>query len=434
MNEKRIKKLRIRFLLISFFSLTLSMFVVTGLILGSNHLIERRNIRNVLQYIVDNEGDLPGAREIKKNKDKAVGHDHSVVRFLNEIFNPKMALGDTENPEFLYNNRYFAIIYDADLNIENVITNHTAVVSEQEANVYGEWALERGYLFGRYSDYYFQVADTEKGGKIVVYLDSSDIISTNARLLYVTIGMIFLGMIVAAIFTLYFSKWAIASEICNMDAQRGFITNASHELKTPLAVIKANTEMIEMLGGENEWTQSTSRQVDRMSGLIQNLVMIARAEEYESDAMTDNCDVTQAVSETVKNFEAVTLNEGKKLTKDLADNVCMRAMDSQIRQLTSLLLDNAIKYCDECGTISVALSRKGKSTVLTVSNDYADGEGMDYSRFFERFYREDESHNSEKGGYGIGLSIAESIIKVYKGSIDVTWRDGRISFVCILRG
>ena len=434
MNEKRIKKLRIRFLLISFFSLTLSMLVVTGLILGSNHLIARRNIRNVLQYIVDNEGDLPGARGVKKSMDKAVTHDHSVVRFLNEIFNPKVALGDTENPEFFYNNRYFAIIYDKDLNIENVITNHTAVVSEQEANMYGEWALESGSLFGRYSDYYFQVADTEKGGKIVVYLDSSDIISTNTRLLYVTIGMIFLGMIVAAIFTLHFSKWAIASEICNMDAQRGFITNASHELKTPLAVIKANTEMIEMLGGENEWTQSTSRQVDRMSGLIQNLVMIARAEEYESDAMTDNCDVTQAVSETVRNFEAVAINEGKKLTKDLADNVCMRAMDSQIRQLTSLLIDNAIKYCDEGGTINVSLSRKGKSTILNVSNNYLDGEGKDYSRFFERFYREDKSHNSEKGGYGIGLSIAESIIKVYKGTIDVTWKDGRISFVCILRG
>ncbi len=432
MNEKRIKKLRMRFLLISFVSLTLAMLIVTVLILGSNQLIERRNIRNVLQYIIDNDGDLPGAREVGKSNDKAVVHDHSVVRFLNEIFNPKIALGDTENPEFFYNNRYFAIIYDRDLNIENVITNHTAVVSEQEANVYGERALESGTLFGRYSDYYYQVADTEEGGKIVVYLDGYDIIATNTRLLYVTIGMILLGMIVAAVFTLYFSKWAIASEIHNMDAQRGFITNASHELKTPLAVIKANTEMIEMLGGESEWTQSTSRQVDRMSGLIQNLVMIARAEEYESDAMTDDCDVSLAVSETVRNFEAVAVNEGKTLTKDIMDNIRMRAMDSQIRQLTSLLTDNAIKYCDEGGTINVSLSRKGKSIILNVSNDYSDGEGKDYSRFFDRFYREDESHNSEKGGYGIGLSIAESIIKVYKGTIDVSWKDGRISFVCTL--
>ena len=95
-----------------------------------------------------------------------------------------------------------------------MITNHTAVVTKQEAEVYGNWALEKGPGFGRYYDYYFQVADLEDDGKIVVYLDSSDIIDINMRLLYVTIGMIFLGMIFAAVFTLFFSKWAITSEIC----------------------------------------------------------------------------------------------------------------------------------------------------------------------------------------------------------------------------
>ena len=374
MNEKRIRKIRIRFLLISFVSLTLAMLIVTGLILGSNQWLTRRNIRNVLQYIVDNKGDLPGAKNLKKNRDASASHNHSVIRFT------------------------------------------------------------KGPGFGRYYDYYFQVADLEDDGKIVVYLDSSDIIDINMRLLYVTIGMIFLGMIFAAVFTIFFSKWAMASEICNMEAQKGFITNASHELKTPLAVIRANTEMIEMLDGESEWTKSILRQAERLTGLIQNLVTIARAEEYESDAISDDCDVTLAVLETVKIFEPVAKNEGKKITQNLTENIRMRAMDSQIRQLTSLLIDNAIKYCDDNGTICVVLNRKGRSTSLEVSNDYLEGEGQDYSRFFERFYRADESHNPEKGGYGIGLSIAESIVKVYKGSIDVSWKNGRISFICILRG
>ena len=434
MNEKRIRKIRIRFLLISFVSLMLAMLIVTGLILGSNQWLTRRNIRNVLQYIVDNKGDLPGAKDLKKNRDVSASHNHSVIRFMNEIFNPETMMDDVEDPEFSYNNRYFAIIYDKDRNIQNVITNHTAVVTKQEAEVYGNWALEKGPGFGRYYDYYFQVADLEDDGKIVVYLDSSDIIDINARLLYVTIGMIFLGMIFAAVFTLFFSKWAITSEICNMEAQKGFITNASHELKTPLTVIRANTEMIEMLDGESEWTKSILRQAERLTGLIQNLVTIARAEEYESDAISDDCDITLAVLETVKIFEPVAKNEGKKITQNLTENVRMRAMDSQIRQLTSLLVDNAIKYCDDNGTICVVLNRKGRSTSLEVSNDYLEGEGQDYSRFFERFYRADESHNPEKGGYGIGLSIAESIVKVYKGSIDVSWKNGRISFICILRG
>ena len=127
-----------------------------------------------------------------------------------------------------------------------------------------------------------------------------------------------------------------------MEAQKGFITNASHELKTPLSVIRANTEMQEMLSGSNEWTESTIRQVDRMLGLIQNLVMIARAEEYEADAVNEDCDVSAAIADTAKNFEPVAVNEGKRLEAKLEENVHIRAMDSQIRQLASLLIDNAI--------------------------------------------------------------------------------------------
>ncbi|MCR5788670.1 MAG: HAMP domain-containing histidine kinase [Lachnospiraceae bacterium] len=433
MNEKRIKKLRIKFLLISFISMTLAMLMVTGLILASNQFLTRRNIKNVLQYIVDHEGILPGARNIESSGSDISGHDYSVVRFLNEIFNPELLLGDADKPEFYYSNRYFAILYNENDQIENVITNHTAVVSEEEAAIYGEAALNDPSGFGRYSDYYYQVADRADGGKIVVYLDSSEIISANTRLLYVTLGMILFGVIMAAIFTVQFSKWAIASEIRNMEAQKGFITNASHELKTPLSVIKANTEMLEMTGGGNEWTESTIRQVDRMSGLIQNLVMIAKAEEYESDAVSGDCDVSAAISDTAKNFEPVAVNEGKRLETELEENVHIRAMDSQIRQLASLLIDNAIKYCDEKGMIKVSLSRKGKTVLLEVSNDYRDGAGKDCSKFFERFYREDKSHNTDKGGYGIGLSIAESIVKVYHGSIDAAWNDGRISFRCVLK-
>ena len=436
MNEKRIHSLRIKFLLISFASMTMAMLMVTGLILGSNYLLAQRNIRSVLRYIIENEGILPGSHDQSHGGGEDPKRNYSMVRFLNEIFNPEILRGDYDDPEFYYTNRYFAIIYDADGNISNVITRHTAVVSEKEADVYGQAALNSGSQFGRHSDYYYQVADMNEGGKIVVYLDSSDIISANSRLQYVTLGIILFGVILAAVFTVYFSKWAIASEVRYMEAQKGFITNASHELKTPLAVIRANTEMIEMLGGSNEWPESTARQVDRMSGLISNLVMIARAEENESgsESLCEDCDISTAVSETVKNFESVAAGAGKQLKKEIDSDVRMKASDAQIRQLTSLLTDNAIKYCDDGGMVQVSLSRKGRTTVLSVSNDYSDGEGKDYTRFFERFYREDQSHNTDKGGFGIGLSIAETIVKVYRGSINATWSEGRISFICELKG
>ena len=145
-------------------------------------------------------------------------------------------------------------------------------------------------------------------------------------------------------------------------------------------MIKANTEMQEMMDGESEWSQSTLRQVDRMTGLIGNLVQIVRAQEM-TDGELALTDVALAVSETVDSFAPVAVSEGKKLEKEVPDSLVIRSNDSSMRQLTSLLVDNAIKYCDAGGTIRVELNRSRRGAVLTVSNDYAEGANVDYSRF-----------------------------------------------------
>lgn len=431
MNEARIKKLRWKFVLVSFCSLSITMLLIAGLLSGTNYYLARKNIRNTLQYIVNNRGYLPGA-ETNADSKEANHSNYDVIRFLNEIFNVE-TYENTSNPEFYYTTRYFAIIYDEKLNISKVITNHIAAVTPTEAETYGLNALEDPVTFGRYGDYYYTVAGYDSGETIVVYLDSSDMILGSSRILYLAMSLILIGIFIAAIITGVFSKWAIASEVRNMELQKRFITNASHELKTPLAVIRANTEMMEMLSGESEWTSSTMRQVDRLSGLIKNLVMIARADESENSVVTQECDVTKSVRETVETFVAIAETDGKKLENRVREDVKMTASDGSLRQLSSLLIDNAIKYCDEEGTITVSLSQKGKGVQLVVSNDFKAGANVDYRRFFERFYREDKSHNTDRGGYGIGLSIAESIVKQYKGSINVYWKNGIISFVCILK-
>lgn len=198
-------------------------------------------------------------------------------------------------------------------------------------------------------------------------------------------------------------------------------------------MIKANTQVQEMMNGKDEWTESTMRQVDRMTGLIQNLVTIVRAEEKEDAGDRVDTDVTEAIKDTVKSYVPVAENAGKTLNQNIAENVHMKAVESQIRQLATLLIDNAIKYCDEKGTIDVTVVQKGKGIRLTVSNSYAEGKNVDYSKFFERFYRADTSHNVDKGGYGIGLSIADSLVKQYNGSINASWKDGIITFDSILK-
>ena len=130
---------------------------------------------------------------------------------------------------------------------------------------------------------------------------------------------------------------------------------------------------------------------------------------------------------------AVAKQNGKSLTKEIPDGVHMVASESQIQQLVTLFVDNAIKYCDDGGEIKVSVHQKGKGVKIAGSNNYSAGKDVDYTRFLDRFYREDQSHNIDKGGFGIGLSIADSIVRQYRGKLDVGYQDGVIEFSATLK-
>ncbi len=359
---------------------------------------------------------------------------------LEGIFGIGNVFDDT--PDYIYTTRYFAVLFDENDNIEEVKTSHIAHIDEEQAEEYGLIALKRFFKFGSFGRYYYYTAHRENGGTIVIYLDRTSQITLVNRVLFAALSILALGTLLSFFFMRFFSKGIVKNEISNIEKQKQFITNASHELKTPLAVIRANTEMTEMLDGESEWTQSTLRQVDRMSGLIANLVMIARAQEHSSGKF-EPIDIVPAVSETADSFVPVARSDGKTLTRDLPDSLILKSDDGKIRQLVSLLADNAVKYCDEGGEIKITLAKTGHFALLCVSNDYAEGSKVDYTRFFERFYRQDEAHTISsdpglsgggKSGYGIGLSIADSLVKSLGGTIDVSWADGRITFSCKFKG
>ena len=185
--------------------------------------------------------------------------------------------------------------------------------------------------------------------------------------------------------------------------------------------------------GEDEWNESTMNQVDRMTGLISNLVLIAKADEKANKEGRSDVDVSDAVTKAAEAFAPVAKQNGKTLTMDIPGEIHMVASESQIQQLVTLFVDNAIKYCDDGGEIKVTLNQKGKGVKIAVSNNYADGKNVDYTRFLDRFYREDQSHNIDKGGFGIGLSIADSIVNQYRGKLDVAYQNGVIEFSAVLK-
>ena len=399
MSESSIRRLQKRFILLSMTSLVIVIFIISCLMNIGNLITSRTMIKSLLTEICDNRGVLPDLLSI-------FGNDRNV---------------DALSPGYRDSTRFFAVLFNVDDSLREIKTERISAINTDAAVELARMAKDLGEGFGRSGAFYYKYDRYRDGSSIVVYMDCTAEIRAYLRVFYISM-IIGLSLLLFAFPVIcFFSNRAVQPEIRNAERQRQFITNASHELKTPLSVIRANTELLELMEGENEWTESTLRQVDHMNDLIKNLVLLSRSEE-----------TVDALRETVETFTPVATQAGKTLTGDIQDDIRIVADSGTIEQLASLLIDNAIKYCDEEGTVSVNAAKKGKGLRLVVSNTYTEGKDQDYSRFFDRFYRADTSHSELKKGYGIGLSIAQNIVQTYRGSIDVSWKDGVISFTCVI--
>ncbi|EHJ55612.1 hypothetical protein HMPREF9318_00258 [Streptococcus urinalis FB127-CNA-2] len=242
------------------------------------------------------------------------------------------------------------------------------------------------------------------------------------------------GFIFFVIIVSLSSNLVIAPFVENYEKQKRFITNAGHELKTPLAIISANNELSELMNGESEWSKSTSDQVKRLTNLINQLVTLAKLEE-QPEVVLKTVNFSEITQDAAEDFKSMVIKDGKTFDLLVEPNIMVRAEEKSLFELVTILVDNANKYCDPNGNVKVQLSttgRRKKKGKLQVSNTYKEGESIDYSRFFERFYREDESHNSKRKGYGIGLSMAESMVKLFKGHISVSYKNDKIIFTVII--
>ena len=429
MNEQAIKKLRRKFTWSAFLSFLIVMLLMGGMIYFVNLHTTIEHIHTVLNYIVENGGNILKSDEHKREEPYIdENNEYELDDFWKDVFHT----GIDASPEFQYSTRYFAVIFNTEGDAVDVETKSIASVSSDEAQKYARKALKENNIYGTIENYYYETADISTG-KIVVFLDCTANMANIRRLMNIILILVVIGAAASYFLVKLMSYRMIQPEIKAVERQKQFITNAGHELKTPLAVIKANTELDVMLNGENDWNQSTLRQIDRMTELIANLITIARAEEQQDIKNLVDVDFSAIAGEVAFSFAPVAVKAEKTLETDIENNVVMKAEEAKIRQLVTLLTDNAIKYCDEKGKIRITLAVKGKTIRFAVYNDYAGGDKLDCSKFFERFYRADDSHNADKGGYGIGLSIAESIVKGYKGTIQANCTGGVICFMCRFR-
>lgn len=208
------------------------------------------------------------------------------------------------------------------------------------------------------------------------------------------------------------------------EKQRQFITDAGHEIKTPLTIIDANAEIMEMEYGDSEWLEGIRSQTSRLASLTNGLIYLSRMEESRQRLPRITFSLSDLVEETVLSFQPLADTQNKSFAADIEPLLSFHGEESSIRQLISILLDNALKYSPENGIIEVLLHKKGKRLRLSVRNSVDFIEKEHLSRLFERFYRTDNSRNSKTGGYGIGLSIAKAVVDSHKGKITAQTSDG----------
>ena len=412
MSAREIQRLRIKFIIISMISIFFTMLFIGLFINIANYLDSRREIYRTLDHLISNEGSIG-----KKDKSrKWTGYSFS------DLFQP------------YYDQHNFDVYFYQDgKELENLRIDHSGTDSD-EMKEYADRFIAEEKDFGNEKQYFYRKEALNDDITMLVILDCWIILSSRLRLQVVSIAVVVVGLLISLILVIAFSKKMIEPEIENSIRQEQFITNASHELKTPLAVIRSNTEMEELIHGETEWTRSTIRQVDRLTGLIQNLVMISKAREEENKSGMTEINVSEIVKDAVDTYEVVATQDGKSVEKHIDPDIMILVDGSAIRQLTTILMDNASKYCDDQGMIRVSLKsiKKNKGMNLTVSNTYKAGKEVDYHRFFDRFYREESDHNIDKGGYGIGLSIARTICQKNGGDIRAEWKNDEISFICTI--
>ena len=309
---------------------------------------------------------------------------------------------------------YFIADLDDQCRVVRTDVSHIASVTEEEA---AELALglDVDQTGGSAGSYRYKIFSRPEGGYRVVFLDSG--VRRNAvmrvALLSLLLGCVSWLLMLALVMAL--SRRAIRPIAENMERQRQFVTDAGHELKTPVAIILANVDAMELRGGESKYSRNIRSQAIRLSELMKNLLTLARVDEYSVLEQPQRLDFSSLCREVFLPFREAAELKHIRYDMDLADALELTGDRTLLAQLCSILADNAVKYCPEAGEIAISLRAENRRVCLRVSNTVT--EVPDLERIFDRFYRADSSRNQKSGGFGIGLSAARTIAHLHRAEL-----------------
>lgn len=397
-----LKKLQKKFVAMAMLSITVVTIGILLIINVSSYVKKNEQLDFLLKLIADNNGKFPS---YQKN------------------FRPDILTEETE-----HSIRYFWIEIDEEGKITASNLEHIIAVNDENLGEIANKIEESGKDSAYYKNYKYLVVQKEEE-RLIVLIDATIYIREAKTLALYSCEVA--GGVLVIVFALLsaISKRIIKHVIANLEQQKEFVTNAGHELKTPVAIILANAEVLEMKNGkDDEWVKSIKNQAKRLDVLIKRLLSLARMDEQKKKK--EKCQEVN-LSDMVKNLsnDFKVMSKNSEINTNIDDNIIVEAKNDEIYELVTILLDNAVKYVTAGGKINVDLCRKNKDTVLEISNSYENLDGTECNRLFERFYRGETSRSRELGGYGIGLSMAAAIVKNNNAKIDVKTDKDMIYFI-----
>jgi hypothetical protein len=319
------------------------------------------------------------------------------------------------NAETPYATRYFTVSVDANGTL-NANTSSIAAIGEDRAKEMARQVLDSGKKKGYVGVYRYLVTGNDT---MVLFVDCNRQLQTAKTFLNISLIASAAALLGMFILVFIFSKRAVKPTVEAYERQRQFVTEASHELKTPITIISANNELLALEYGENESTDAIDHQVKRLAAMVKNMVSLSRLDEAEHIEQS-TCNLSDCVTEHIDLYRNALIAGERRLETDIDEGVTVSGNIDLLAQLTGILLDNAIKYAATYTHVSL---KQDKGITLTVKNDAANLTDGDKSRCFERFYRDvDVTQHIE--GSGIGLAIAKQIVGLHKGTITANAKNG----------
>ncbi len=385
-----LKKLQRKFVVLIML-ISIMVVLLTGVSINAiNYISVFNNADDILELLIDIDFDF----DIKPNYVPRNG-------FPNEIaFTTRFFVVKTNNENEIYNTDLKSI-------------NH---INETQAEEYVSAVSEVDNTTGVIGNFRYLVEESDVGNTYV-FLDIQQNLQSANTFLGASAFIMLIMEVLIFLLAIVFSKKAVTPIAESHERQKQFITDATHDFKTPLAIIRADNDVIEIETGESEWTRSINKQTQRLNTLVENLIMLTKLDEEKNVVTPCEFCLSDKVQDIVHEFATIAQQQNLELICNIEKNILYTGVEGSIKKLFMLLLENAIKYADKNTSININLNKKGNKIILNIYNKCSGVKIGKHNNWFDRFYRQNESRNSRTSGFGIGLCAAKAICEKHKAKI-----------------